>query len=92
MRLTPARRHRHVDSVAEVFRLDISELSWSLTQPPAMLGYTSVEWTVPLLREHVAIHTAAHLSDRPLAYRPPETGVARWAHRRLPPLRVARGP
>lgn len=41
-------------------------LAWSLTQPPAMLGYTSVEWTVPLLREHLAIHMAGHVSERTL--------------------------
>jgi len=38
-------------------------LAWSLDQPPDGLGYPSVEWTVPLLREHLAKHMESSVSD-----------------------------
>jgi len=41
-------------------------LTWSLEQPPDALGYPSVVWTVPLLREHLATHMEGRVSDTTL--------------------------
>jgi transposase len=42
-----------------------------LAQPPDRLGYRATEWTVPLLREHLAGRTGV---------RPPDATLRRWLH------------
>jgi transposase len=38
-------------------------LEWSMTQPPDALGYASVDWTAPLLLDHLATWMGIRVAD-----------------------------